>query len=209
MRTIATAGAAFAALTALVAAHATEPADTEAAQWFRPHDVWGPTQALLVPVIDGLQPARAVVLLVLVSVAASLWRSSWRPMAFAAVVVVGAASSSVVVKFALHRPDPHAQMSALGGSYPSGHVVALLVCLGAAVLVLSGGRARWWQWALVAACCAVMSAALLFTAAHWLSDVVGGAFLGVAVLAGASVLPLGPSRRTAATGETRQHGSCE
>ena len=83
-------------------------------------------------------------------------------------------------------------MSGIGGAYPSGHIVALLVCLGAIALALHA-EAPWWSrlaWWLVAVTKkpSVMAAALLLTAAHWFTDVLGGVLIAVAVLAWASRL---------------------
>ena len=60
-----------------------------------------------------------------------------------------------MVKFGVARPDPHAALSALGGSYPSGHVMAVLLCLGAIVLLLDESPS-WRTWSLVFAAGAVM-----------------------------------------------------
>ena len=68
-------------------------------------------------------------------------------------------------------------------------MVGVIVCLGCCALIL-WRTTRWWQWVPIAGVAIAMAAALLFTAAHWPSDVLGGALLGVAVLGFASVVPL-------------------
>lgn len=186
--------AAFLVLSVLVATHVTQRVDTRAVEWLRPHGEWGRSQVLLMPVIDGLAPPRVFLLLVVVGVSASIWRASWRPGAWAALLALAGVTLTMVAKFAVHRPDPQYEMSAIGGSYPSGHVVALLLCLGGSVLVLRSPT-RWWYWLPVGLLGAAMGAALLVTAAHSVTDVAGGALLAVALLAAASVTPL---RQTAA-----------
>jgi undecaprenyl-diphosphatase len=87
-------------------------------------------------------------------------------------------------------------MSAFAGSFPSGHVVSVLVCLGGALIVLEPhSRWRHWAWALVLAAGAGMAHGMLIQSAHWLTDVAGGALLGISVLAAASAW--GPGRRSA------------
>ena len=81
----------------------------------------------------------------------------------------------------LQRTDPHYELSSIG-AFPSGHTLVALVCLGAALLLVRR-RPTVWQWLLVLAADAVMAWALLWQSAHWLTDVIGGALLGVATLA--------------------------
>ena len=93
------------------------------------------------------------------------------------------------MKVVTHRVDPHGDVASTGGSFPSGHMVALIACLGCCVL-LCFRRSRWWHWILVAIPPAVMAAALLYTAAHWASDVLAGALLAVAAISWAASWPL-------------------
>lgn len=178
---------AFLVLSLLVAAHVTRRVDARASEWFRPHDEWGRVQVLLMPVIDALEPRRVLVLLALVGAGVSIRRASLGPAARAALLGTATAALTLATKFALQRPDTKWELTALGGSYPSGHVVALIVALGGCLLILRR-HARWWHWPVLGLVVGVMAAALLFTDAHWLTDVVGGSFLGVAVLATASAL---------------------
>jgi membrane-associated phospholipid phosphatase len=190
--------AAFAALLVAVTTGATQAPDRAAAEWFRPNDTWGTVQVRLGPVIDGLQPPRAYAILGLVAALACLRRLSWRPALFAGFVAGTSMGATSVVKVVTHRPDPSGDIASTGGSFPSGHVVALVACLGCCVLLLSR-RSRWWQWVLVAIPPAVMAAALLYVAAHWATDVLGGALLAVATICWAASWPL----RTAVTAPRR------
>ena len=65
-----------------------------------------------------------------------------------------------------------------------------------------GPRTRWWWWVLPAAAAGLMTAALVLSAAHWTSDVVGGALLALALVTVASRWPW----RAGASG-TRDRGS--
>lgn len=188
-RTALAAGAAYVVLTVLVAGEVTQALDTRAVEWFRPDGEWGRTQAVLEPIIDFFEPRRIFVFLAVVGGLVSLRRASLWPGVYAALVALAVIGLTLATKFALQRPDPRGEMSGIGGSYPSGHVAALLVCLGCCALIL-WQRSRWWHWGTVALFGLAMVAALLFTAAHWPTDALGGALLAVALLAGASTFSL-------------------
>jgi membrane-associated phospholipid phosphatase len=180
----------FLVVTSLVALRVSQPLDEMLVAWFRPDDGWGTEQVVLEPVIDALGPRRMFVLLGLAGVVASLREVSWRPIVFVALLAVAAVAHTLVAKYALHRPDPHLEMTGMGGSYPSGHMVAVLACLGGCVLLLRR-RPHKWPWLVVGMAATLMGAALLFTAAHWPTDVVGGGMLGLTLLAGAVALAPG------------------
>jgi membrane-associated phospholipid phosphatase len=183
------AAAAFVVLSVLALTDVTARLDQRLMDWFRPDDEWGDIQQRLLPIIDALEPRRTFLLLGAVALAVSVRRWSLRPAIYGAVVGGAAALSTMLAKFAVQSADPRGEMSATGGSYPSGHMVGVIVCLGCCALVL-WRTTRWWQWVLLAGVAAAMGAALLFTAAHWPSDVLGGTLLGVAVLGFAAGLPL-------------------
>jgi membrane-associated phospholipid phosphatase len=188
------AAAAFVVVLVGVTTGATQGLDRAAADWFRPGDSWGPAQTRLGPMIDGLEPRRAYVILAVVAAMVSLVRRSWRTALFAGLVAGSSMGLTTAVKLLTHRVDPHGYLATTGGSFPSGHVVALFTCLGCCALV-GWRRTRWWQWVLVAIPPTLMSAALLYAAAHWVTDVAGGALLAVATLCWAASWPL----RTALT----------
>lgn len=176
-----------------VATGAAEPLDRSATDWLRPDNEWGPAQARLGPVIDALQPRRAYLLLGVVTAFVCLRRRDWRPAALAGYVAATSVVATVAIKVLTHRPDPNGAISSPGGSFPSGHVVSLIVCLGCCVLV-AVRRTRVWQWVLVAVPPAVMATALAYAAAHWVTDLLGGALLGVATISWAASLPFRPGR---------------
>jgi membrane-associated phospholipid phosphatase len=193
------AAAAFVVVLVAVMTGATRGLDRAATDWFRPDDVWGPTQQSLRPVIDALEPRRAYVVLVLVASVVCLQRGSRRPAVFAGLLALTSMGVTTATKVLTHRADPTGDISSTGGSFPSGHMVALTSCLGCCVL-LFWRRSRWWHWVVVAVPPAVMAAALLYTAAHWVTDVLGGTLLAVATLCWAASWPL----RTAMTEPARR-----
>lgn len=180
---------AFVVLAVLVALSVTQELDVSARDYFRPDDEWGALQIRVDVVVEGLKPERIIVLLVAGALILAVARRSWRPAVYAASIAVAAGALALVAKVVLHRTDPHHELSAIGGSFPSGHVMTLMVCLGGLVLLLHE-RSRWWEWLVVGSAGALMAWSLLVQAAHWLTDVVGGALLAVVVLGLASLAPL-------------------
>lgn len=177
---------AFLVLTALVVSGVTQPVDTWVIHQLRPsQEWWGEVQNRYSPWMSRLRPQHMYILLAGCSVAVSLWRRSGWPMLFGAGLAATSAVLTLVPKFALQRPDPFGYVPTTGGSYPSGHVVALVVCL-AGCLLMVWPRVGWWLWTPVVAAAALLSATLVIVAAHWPTDVVGGALLALAVVSASS-----------------------
>ncbi len=181
--------AAFLVLGALVVTGAMRSWDGQTLGALRPGDAWGPWQVRLSPWMSRLAPDRMYAVLAMTSLATSAWRRSWWPAIFAAGLGGASMALTLLAKFAFQRPDPHGYVTPTGGSYPSGHVVALLVAL-AGSLLLTAPRVPWWLWTPVVAAAGLMTAALLVSAAHWPSDVLGGTLLAVAVVSAASRVPV-------------------
>lgn len=181
--------AGFVVLAVLVLTGATASFDWWATRHLRPGDVWGPAQIRYSGWMHDLAPPRMYGLLAVAALSAAVWRRSWRPALFAFVVGSTSVVLTLLTKFAFRRPDPHGYLAASGGSFPSGHIIAVVVCLGGCLLVALP-RVRWWHWTPVAAATAVMAVALLVSAAHWTTDVLGGGLLALAVVAACSGIPL-------------------
>ena len=176
----------FLGLTLLVVTGAADPLDARVTHHFRPTDEWwGDTQKRYSPWMGRLAPVRMFALVAVTGLVIAARRRSWWPVVFSAAPVAASVAVTLLVKAALARPDPHGGVSTSGGAYPSGHMVAVVVCL-AVCLLVAWPRVRWWWWALLAAPAGLMAASLVVTAAHWPSDVLGGALLALAVVAGAS-----------------------
>lgn len=179
----------FILLTALVLLGATQTVDSAVLDRLRPGDAWNDAQVRWVPWMTRLDPQHMFVLLGATSVVVSLWRRSAWPLVSSLVLAAGSTVATVATKLAGHRPDPHGFVTETGGAYPSGHTVALIVCLGGCVLVI-WPRVAWWLWTPVVAGAAVLATSLLVCGAHWATDVLGGLLLGVALLAGGTRLRL-------------------
>ena len=179
-------GTAFVVLSFLVAIGATRDLDATVRQTFRPDDVWSTNQLIFGNVVDGLGPPVAVGILLVSGLVASWRRRSPVPLMYVGALGAVAVVITAVAKMCVHQVDPHGGVGSLGGAYPSGHMVILLVSLSGAVLVLRA-HSRWWDWLLVAALEVLMGISLLFLAMHWFTDVVGGALLGLAIVSLASL----------------------
>jgi membrane-associated phospholipid phosphatase len=153
--------------------------------WARPHDIWGPAQVRADVIVEGLRPVMAAALLAVFTAAWCVIRRSMRPAAFVGVVCISTATLTVAVKIAVSRPDPHGLLANDGGSFPSGHMIGVIVCLGLAAL-LALPRAGRWIWFIPALGGGLMAVSLLLQAAHWSTDIAGGALLATGVLAVAS-----------------------
>jgi len=102
-----------------------------------------------------------------------------------------------VAKAIVARPDPQGHVGSFSGSFPSGHMVILLTCLGG-VLLLWRERPPAWAWWVAVVAELTMGLSLLLLSMHWFTDVIGGLLLAVPLLVvAASPRFLTPVHRTA------------
>jgi len=151
-------------------------------EWARPADVWGSAQLWADLVVDGLRPAVLAALLSLFMLGYSVQRRSLRPVAFASVAGLATVAVTAATKIAVGRLNPHGDVGNDGGSFPSGHTITVVVCLGLCVLMAQPRTSRW-AWLIPAFGAGLMGGSLLLQAAHWFTDIVGGGLLATAVLA--------------------------
>ncbi|WP_052112961.1 phosphatase PAP2 family protein [Knoellia aerolata] len=176
----------FLALTLVVATGSADTLDLRIAHHFRPTDAWwGDLQNTWSPWMSRLRPLHVMVLFATTVVGVCALRRSWWPMAFGATLSVAGVAALRLLQLVLARPDPHGYLEPGGGSYPSGHMLAVVVFLGGALLMV-WPRVRWWWWASLAVPAGLMAAALVITVAHWPTDVLGGGLLALALVTGAS-----------------------
>ncbi|WP_420718067.1 phosphatase PAP2 family protein [Streptomyces sp. H34-S4] len=127
-------------------------------------------------------------LLVAVCVVWLLTRRAWRLAAWACVTAVaggliGLLAKSAVERARPHLPDPVAH--APGFSFPSGHAMTATTSCAILLLVLLPVVPRMWRplpWALALVTVAGVGYTRVALGVHWVSDVVGGWLLGVAVV---------------------------
>ena len=178
---------AFAALAVTVKLTWWDGIDSTVRYWFRPGDEWGPRQRRADLMVEGLQPAVMLALLLVVVMLVCWRRHSLRPALVPAVVASITAVLAVAAKVLVARPDTHDVISAEGGSFPSGHVLAVAVGL-TLVIDLVWPQARRTIRIVPVLAATLMGYCLLAEAAHWATDVAGGALLAVAVLAACRAL---------------------
>jgi membrane-associated phospholipid phosphatase len=155
--------------------------DLIARAWARPGDVWGAAQMRADFVVEGLRPIVVAGLLAVFTAACCVQRRSLRPAAFVGGVCLATGALTIAVKIIMGRPDTHGFVGNDGGSFPSGHVIVVMVGVGLAVLIARPGAGRW-VWIIAALAGGLMGVCLQLQAAHWLTDLVGGSLLAVLVL---------------------------
>jgi membrane-associated phospholipid phosphatase len=175
---------AFTALAIVVQLGLVTGLDTVVREWARPGDVWGTAQLQAGLVVDGLRPV-VVVLLATFTLVYCARRRSLRAVIFIGGVALATIALTIASKITVGRLNTHAVLGSNGGSFPSGHVISVIVCLGLVVMIVQP-RTRLWIWLIPAFGGVLMGASLLLQAAHWFTDVVGGGLLATAILAAAS-----------------------
>lgn len=176
---------AFTALAVLVDLGLLDGFDVIVREWARPHDIWGVVQLRADLIVEGLRPTAVTVLLAAFTLAYCAKRRSLRPAAFVGSVCVATMALAVAVKIIVGRLDPHGMIGDDGGSFPSGHVIGVVVSLGLILQMVRPRTGRWF-WLIPAFGGALMGASLLLQAAHWFTDIVGGTLLATAILAAAT-----------------------
>nr|AKG47130.1 putative phosphoesterase [uncultured bacterium] len=127
-------------------------------------------------------------LLVAVLVVWLLRRRAWRLAAWAAVTALAGAAAGLLAKNTVERarpllPDPVAHSP--GFSFPSGHAMTATTSCAILLLVLLPlvpRRRRPVPWALAVVTVLGVSGTRVALGVHWVSDVIGGWFLGLAVV---------------------------
>jgi membrane-associated phospholipid phosphatase len=170
-------GLLYGVLTLLVALDVTRSLDVWVRDTLRPAGEWGRAQQVLNPVIDGLEPSRVLPVGLVVLLVAVMWRRSLRPLAVASLILGGAFVVTLLSKGLLGRSDPTGGSTGIAGSYPSGHVLTLVVTCGVCAVVLLGRRPTI-VWLVSLGPSLTMAWALLVCSAHWATDAIGALLLG-------------------------------
>ena len=124
-------------------------------------------------------------------------RRSWRPVVSIVVVYGAAVLAYALTKLAVHRHRPPAAdwlTTAGGWSYPSGHAAQAMAAWGILALLLVRNTRGAGRLALVGSAVmvpVVVAASRVYLGVHWLTDVLGGLALSVAILGVYNALRLG------------------
>ncbi|MFD6969953.1 phosphatase PAP2 family protein [Streptomyces sp. NPDC059949] len=117
-----------------------------------------------------------------------LTRRAWRLAAWASVTATAGALTGVLVKIVVERARPHLPepvAHAPGYSFPSGHAMTATTSCAVLLLVLLPLVPRAWRplpWALAVVSVVGVGYTRVALGVHWVSDVVGGWLLGLAVV---------------------------
>ena len=135
----------------------------------------------------------------LLGIAVTLCLLVWRWSAgLRLALAAGASLWATVLKVALHRPRPsadlvHVSQTNAGFSFPSGHAVFftwLAVMLAAALVADRGRSARGLIWSAAVAVLLLAALGRVWAGAHWPTDVLGGILLGLGWCCLVQALPL-------------------
>ncbi|MFE9466771.1 phosphatase PAP2 family protein [Streptomyces virginiae] len=117
-----------------------------------------------------------------------LTRRAWRLATWAGVTATSGALIGFLVKNAVERARPHLPepvAHAPGFSFPSGHAMTAMTSCAVLLLVLLPLVPRPWRplpWALATTAVLGVGYTRVALGVHWVSDVVGGWLLGIAVV---------------------------
>ncbi len=111
-----------------------------------------------------------------------LVRKCYRTALFWVLTVLGGLLGTQLLKWVVHLPRPVAiYHGASSYGFPSGHTTMSVILYGFLAILLARGLAGTWRWGLfpgVLVMAFVIGISRLYLGAHWLSDVLGGFFIG-------------------------------
>ncbi len=118
-----------------------------------------------------------------------LRRHQWWPPVLLAAAIAAAAGLYTLIKALVGRPRPPPAIwigHFSGAAFPSGHSAQSVACYATLAVILGAGRsarAKAVLWIAAALVILVVGASRIYLGAHWLTDVLGGYALGVALVA--------------------------
>ncbi|MFC1938804.1 phosphatase PAP2 family protein [Chloroflexota bacterium] len=188
-------GSALATLSCLAYRSSYFPIDIRVSLWLQRFD------GLLLPAMHAVSFAGSVIPATIIVVSLAIWlgKSNRRLEAILTGSSNAVSSLAIVpaIKLLVARPRPTADLiqvmtASSGGSFPSGHTAYAVVCYGFLCYLLpslSGNKTvvRTLR-ALLAVLIGLTFMSRIYLGAHWLSDTLGGLFLGGLVLTGTVII---------------------
>lgn len=114
-------------------------------------------------------------------------RRCYRAATFLFLAMAGGFLLVVALKLLIHLPRPVViYHGAAVYGFPSGHTTMSVVLYGFLAILMARGLAGAWRWGLVVSALLfsfIIAFSRLYLGAHWLSDVLGGFFLGISWVA--------------------------
>lgn len=111
-----------------------------------------------------------------------LVRRCYRAAGFWVLTVIGGLTGTQLLKWLIHSSRPVAiYHGASAYGFPSGHTTMSMILYGFLAILLARGVAGTWRWGLFSGVMLlgfVIGISRLYLGAHWLSDVLGGFFIG-------------------------------
>ncbi|HEY56206.1 MAG TPA: phosphatase PAP2 family protein [Dehalococcoidia bacterium] len=192
---LASSGSALAALSGLAHRSLYFPIDLQVSLWMQKFD------GLLLPAMHAASFAGSLIPATVIVVSLAIWLGKTNRRLEAILTgssnVISSLAIVPAIKLLVARPRPTADLiqvmtASSWDSFPSGHVAYAVVCYGFLCYLLpslSGNKAvvRTLR-ALLAVLIGLTFASRIYLGAHWLSDALGGLFLGGLVLTGTVII---------------------
>ena len=111
-----------------------------------------------------------------------LIRKCYRTAGFWALTVLGGLLGTQLLKWVIHLPSPDAVYGGISSfGFPSGHTSMNVILYGFLAILLARGLAGTWRWGLFSGVLLfvfIIGISQLYLGVRWLSDILGGFFIG-------------------------------
>lgn len=136
--------------------------------------------------ITSLADTKVIVLIQLIFITYLATKRYWYALIHTIAVMWLCYFSLQFIKILVHAPRPPGFLSYLMDfSFPSGHTASSIAIYGFFATIIASElrvKIRWIPYAILSVISALIALSRLYLGAHWLIDVIGGAWLGLAIL---------------------------